>query len=64
VYRCTKCGEPWDDSRAQDNDLYCTKRCGGRLELVPPPGLADLYCFGGLHSRRRDLAGHLEPPMT
>jgi hypothetical protein len=30
VYRCTKCGEPWDDSRAQDNDLSCTKRCGGR----------------------------------
>jgi WD40 repeat protein len=42
VYRCTKCGEPWDDSRAQDNDLSCTKRCGGRLELVPPLGLADL----------------------
>ena len=42
MYRCTKCGEPWDDSRAQDNDLSCTKRCGGRLELVPPLGLADL----------------------
>src|SRR5438045_294162 len=36
-----KCGQPWDDTRAQDNDLSCTKRCGGRREPL------SLWLVGG-----------------
>jgi hypothetical protein len=32
----------WDDSRAQDNDLSCTKRCAGRFEPAPPVGASEL----------------------
>lgn len=42
MYRCPKCSQPWDDQRAQDNELTCTRRCGGQLELVEPLGLPDL----------------------
>ncbi len=42
MYRCPRCGQLWHDSPAEDNGLSCTKRCGSRLEAVPPLGLADL----------------------
>src|SRR5437773_77503 len=42
MYRCSNCNQPWDDSRAQDNELTCTRRCGGRLVLVAPLALPEL----------------------
>jgi hypothetical protein len=42
MYRCSKCGQPWDDGRARDNDLTCTRRCGGPLFPVAPLALPDL----------------------
>jgi len=42
MYRCSKCGQPWDNSRALDNELTCTRRCGGALVLVAPLALPDL----------------------
>src|SRR5438128_205853 len=42
MYRCSKCGQPWDDNRARDNELTCTRRCGGSLVLVEPLALPDL----------------------
>jgi hypothetical protein len=42
MHRCSKCGQPWDDARAQDNDLVCTRRCGGQLVPVAPLALPDL----------------------
>lgn len=42
MHRCQRCGLIWDDARACDNELTCTRRCGGTLELVPPLGLHDL----------------------
>ncbi len=42
MYRCAKCGQPWDDERARDNDLTCTRRCGGTLAPVAPLALPDL----------------------
>jgi WD40 repeat protein len=42
VYRCSKCNQFWDDDRARDNDLTCTRRCDGRLVSVEPPALPDL----------------------
>ncbi len=41
-YRCAKCGQPWEDSRALDNELACTRRCGGQLALIPAVGSGDL----------------------
>ena len=29
AYRCTKCGRVWDDQTATENELLCTRRCGG-----------------------------------
>jgi hypothetical protein len=37
-----KCGQLWDDVRAQDNELICTRRCGGQLVPVAPLALPDL----------------------
>jgi DNA-directed RNA polymerase specialized sigma24 family protein len=42
MYRCSKCGQPWDDDRARDNDLICTRRCGGHLAPIAPLVLPDL----------------------
>jgi WD40 repeat protein len=42
MYRCSTCGQPWEDKRAQDNELTCTRRCGGRLVPVEPLALPDL----------------------
>src|SRR5262245_22206359 len=42
MYRCSKCGQPWDDTRAQDNELTCTRRCGGQLAPDEPLALPDL----------------------
>src|ERR1700731_3141589 len=42
VFRCSKCGQPWDDTRARDNELTCTRRCGGTLVPVAPLALPDL----------------------
>jgi WD40 repeat protein len=33
---------PWDDARARDNELTCTRRCGGQLLPAPPLALAGL----------------------
>ena len=42
MHRCQVCNQLWDDTRAQDNELTCTRRCGGRLLPVPPLALRDL----------------------
>ena len=42
MYRCRMCHRLWDDERALDNELSCTKRCNGRLGLVPPLGAVEL----------------------
>jgi hypothetical protein len=42
MHCCLKCGQLWDDTRAKDNDLACTRRCGGQLVLVKPLALPDL----------------------
>ena len=34
MYRCRSCGKRWDDALAQDNEFLCTRRCGGRLEIL------------------------------
>src|SRR5690242_5933180 len=47
MYRCTRCGQSWDDARALDNELTCTRRCGGQLvpvEAHAPPDLAGYDC--------------------
>ena len=31
AYRCEQCGRLWDDEAAADNELVCTRRCGGPL---------------------------------
>jgi WD40 repeat protein len=41
-HRCTRCGRVVDDAFAADNDGLCARRCGGRLEPVPPLGVPDL----------------------
>ena len=40
-YRCEKCARPWDDRGALENELICTRRCGGRLLPEPTPLPAD-----------------------
>jgi DNA-directed RNA polymerase subunit RPC12/RpoP len=34
TYQCETCGRTWDDQLAVENDLYCTRRCGGQLLVV------------------------------
>jgi WD40 repeat protein len=45
MYRCSACGCLWDDTRALDNELTCTRRCGGVLVAVTPVGHQDLDGF-------------------
>jgi len=41
AYRCGKCGRVWEDQTATENELFCTRRCGGELiadtGADPPP---------------------------
>lgn len=40
-YRCDKCGREWDDRLAVENDLQCTRKCGGTLvQLADAAGAA------------------------
>ena len=34
MYRCMTCGREWADEVAADNQLLCTRRCGGELALA------------------------------
>lgn len=42
MHSCLKCGQLWDDIRARDNELTCTRRCGGELLPTKPLAIADL----------------------
>ena len=42
MYRCATCGKTWDDALALDNELLCTRRCGGQLVPDVPKALSDL----------------------
>ena len=41
MHRCLKCGQPWDDTPAQDNELTCT-RPAAQLAPLAPLALPDL----------------------
>lgn len=42
AFLCKKCGRSWDDRLAEDNQLLCTRQCGGELTRVVMPDFSRL----------------------
>ncbi len=38
MYRCERCGREFPDEIAVENELFCTRKCGGRLTVLAATG--------------------------
>lgn len=45
MYICKKCNKKWDAARAEENELSCTRQCGGELILVYNNRVSNIICF-------------------